>query len=100
MYNRLIMIEMKRITKSLFVVATIAIMICGFKSYNSSNEIVCSNIEALTDDEHVVFDEKPAYGRLSGSEMENVCRLPNGYCFDYDDCYGRKGTCIDIVVKP
>ncbi|MBQ5573490.1 MAG: hypothetical protein IIU69_04325 [Bacteroidaceae bacterium] len=91
----------QKIIKVLSLVAVLVAVIFGYNSLNASNEIICGNIESLTSGDIIVDKvERKAYLRLAGSEMENVCRLPNGYCADYSDCYGDGGTCLDIVIKP
>ena len=89
--------------KSFIAIAMVALT-CGFFALQSSNEIVSSNIEALSSNEGNGCDYYTAYKGVNNSNYttrrmrgsnENPSFCTYAPCYSYTD-----GTCWEIVVRP
>lgn len=94
---------MKKVAKLFFVVA-VAAAACTFFSLNSSNEIICGNIEALTSGDNGNGNNMPPIQKVLGYTTDQ--NTTGGYyevAGTHGDCawtptpYDNIGTCVRIV---
>ena len=92
--------------KSIIAIFASAAMVTGaffFSSIISVNEVICSNVEALTDDENVTFESQYAYMRNPGSISHGLVRSgeskKSSLClYDSVNLYADDGECLEITI--
>lgn len=89
---------MKKSTKTLIATAMVALTF-GFFTLQSASDMICGNVEALTDVE-VSTQKLKAFPYDSSSKVRRPYGSSNTLCNIVRASSVQNGTCLEIVVRP
>ena len=94
---------MKKSIKAIMAVGALAIASFGVSSFFSANDVICSNVEALTSGDGVTFESQYAFKRQSNSNSYAFVRTgsstTSSLCgCDHVNMFLDDGECLEITV--